>query len=38
MSSGRGTVLVKGLLIETDGDARINLLSVVGLTDTCDAE
>ena len=32
------TVLVKGLLIETDGDARINLLSVVGLTDTCDAE
>ena len=29
------TVLVKGLLIEPDGDARINLLSVVGLADTC---
>ena len=37
---GRGfttNVSNKGLLIETDGDARINLLSVVGLTDTCDA-
>ena len=29
------TVLVKGLLIDPDGDARINLLSVVGLADTC---
>ena len=29
------TVLVKGLLIEADGDARINLLAVVGLADTC---
>ena len=29
-------VLVKGLLIDPDGDARINLLSVVGLADTCD--
>ena len=28
-------VLVKGLLIEADGSARINLLSVVGLADTC---
>ena len=30
------TVLVKGLLIETDGESRINLTSVVGLTDACD--
>lgn len=29
-------VLVKGLLIDADGNARINLLSVVGLADTCD--
>ena len=29
------TVLVKGLLIEADDIARINLLAVVGLTDTC---
>ena len=29
------TVLVKGLLIETDDAARINLLAVVGLADTC---
>ena len=29
-------VLVKGLLIDADGSARINLLSVVGLADTCD--
>ena len=29
------TVLVKGLLIDPDGDARINLMSVVGLADTC---
>ena len=29
-------VLVKGLLIEADGSARINLLSVVGLADSCD--
>ena len=28
-------VLVKGLLIEADGSARINLLSVVGLADAC---
>jgi hypothetical protein len=28
-------VLVKGLLIDADGNARINLLSVVGLADTC---
>ena len=28
-------VLVKGLLIEADESARINLLSVVGLADTC---
>ena len=28
-------VLVKGLLIDADGSARINLLSVVGLADTC---
>lgn len=30
------TVLVKGLLIEADDMARINLLAVVGLADTCD--
>ena len=30
------TVLVKGLLIETDGESRINLTSVVGLTDSCE--
>ena len=30
------TVLVKGLLIETDGESRINLTSVVGLADACD--
>ncbi len=29
------TVLVKGLLIETEEAARINLLAVVGLADTC---
>ena len=29
-------VLVKGLLVDADGGARINLLSVVGLADTCD--
>ncbi len=29
------TVLVKGLLIETDGESRINLTSVVGLADAC---
>ena len=29
------TVLVKGLLIDPDGDARINLLAVVGLAETC---
>ena len=29
------TVLVKGLLIEADETARINLLAVVGLADTC---
>ena len=29
------TVLVKGLLIETDDESRINLMSVVGLADTC---
>ena len=29
------TVLVKGLLIETDGDPRINLVAVVGLEDKC---
>ena len=29
-------VLVKGLLIDADGSARINLLSVVGLADACD--
>ncbi len=34
LRAGR-TVLVKGLLIETDGLSRINLLSVVGLADTC---
>jgi len=28
-------VLVKGLLIETDGDPRINLVAVVGLEDKC---
>ena len=30
------TVLVKGLLIDTDGESRINLTSVVGLADACD--
>ena len=30
------TVLVKGLLIETDGESRINLTSVVSLADACD--
>jgi hypothetical protein len=30
------TVLVKGLLIEADGESRINLTSVVGLADACD--
>ena len=34
LRAGR-TVLVKGLLIEADGLSRINLLSVVGLADTC---
>lgn len=29
-------VLVKGLLIDTDGNARINLLSVVELADACE--
>ena len=29
-------VLVKGLLIDADGSARINLLSVVGLADACE--
>ena len=29
------TVLVKGLLIDPDGEPRINLLAVVGLADTC---
>ena len=32
---GGRTILVKGLLIEADGEPRINLMSVVGLTDTC---
>ena len=35
LRAGR-TVLVKGLLIETDGESRINLMSVVGLADGCD--
>ena len=35
LRAGR-TVLVKGLLIETDGESRINLTSVVGLADSCD--
>ena len=35
LRAGR-TVLVKGLLIETDGESRINLVSVVGLADACD--
>lgn len=35
LRAGR-TVLVKGLLIETDGEPRINLTSVVGLADSCD--
>ena len=30
------TVLVKGLLIEVDGESRINLTSVVGLADACE--
>ena len=34
LRAGR-TVLVKGLLIESDDAARINLLAVVGLADTC---
>lgn len=34
LRAGR-TVLIKGLLIESDDAARINLLSVVGLADTC---
>ena len=34
LRAGR-TVLVKGLLIEADDVSRINLLSVVGLADTC---
>ncbi len=34
LRAGR-TVLVKGLLIEADDIARINLLAVVGLADTC---
>ena len=34
LRAGR-TVLVKGLLIEADDLSRINLLSVVGLADTC---
>ena len=34
LRAGR-TVLVKGLLIEADAGARINLLAVVGLADTC---
>ena len=29
-------VLVKGLLVDVDGSARINLLSVVGLADACE--
>ena len=29
------TVLVKGLLIETDGDPRLNLVAVVGMEDKC---
>jgi hypothetical protein len=29
-------VLVKGLLIEADGDSRINLMAVVGLSETCE--
>ena len=29
------TVLVKGLLIETDADPRINLVAVVGMEDKC---
>ena len=29
------TVLVKGLLIDPDGEPRINLLAVIGLADTC---
>jgi len=35
LRTGR-TVLVKGLLIETDGDSRINLIAVVGLSETCE--
>ena len=34
LGEGR-TVLVKGLLIETDAGSRINLLAVVRLADTC---
>ena len=34
LRAGR-TVLVKGLLIEADEGARINLLAVVGLAETC---
>lgn len=34
LRAGR-TVLAKGLLIESDDVARINLLAVVGLADTC---
>lgn len=30
------TVLVKGLLVESDAGSRINLLAVVGLADTCE--
>ncbi len=30
------TVLVKGLLIDPDGEPRINLVAVVGLADTCE--
>ena len=37
LRAGR-TVLVKGLLIESDEVARINLLAVVGLADTCSGQ
>jgi hypothetical protein len=34
LRAGR-TVLVKGLLIESGAESRINLLAVVGLADSC---
>ena len=35
LRAGR-TVLVKGLLIEADESSRINLMAVVGLSETCE--